>query len=112
MFGNIILSLGITVLIMIVVDFINKRLNNLKINKINTIIVQSFGVFYLDEKVSVESVRRFNVYVTQRLKSVNIYRRVANLEINWMENEKVKVNYTFIFNQRLEKKLYFEIVKK
>ena len=97
---------------MIVVDFINKRLNNLKINKINTIIVQSFGVFYLDEKVSVESVRRFNVYVTQRLKSVNIYRRVANLEINWMENEKVKVNYTFIFNQRLEKKLYFEIVKK
>ena len=112
MFGNIILSLGITVLIMIVVEFINKRLINLKINKINAIIVQSFGVFYLDEKVNAENVRRFNVYVTQRLKSVNVYHRVANLEIKYMENKNVKVNYTFILNQGFEKKLFFEIIKK
>lgn len=106
------LSLGITVSIIIIVEIVKYRLFNIAINKINKTIVQAFSVFYMDEEVNTESIKKFNVYVTQRLNSFKYDKRISKLEIKFEGKEKVKINYVYVIDHTKQKVLSFEIVKK
>lgn len=112
MFGNIMVSLGATLLIMIFVEYVRYRLHNLTINKINKTIIQAFGTYYLDEEVNNENIKKFKVYVNQRLAAFKLDKRMSQFEIIVAEAERVKINYIYTRDNSKKHSFSYDIVKK